>query len=1632
MRPFVLLLAFCGAARAEWSPEFQAGIKRADAALAAGRTDDAKSEAAGLLVPEGADAASRTEMLIKRGELKASLNDFTGAEADLRAAVALRPKDYNALCILTQFLRDRSRLAESLEVARVLVGVTEGIDPKNRAEKWLQRAETYLRLGRFAEAEADVKRALADKPEDAASLWLMAQVLVRADRAHDALPFADRMVAAAADGPERAHAYSQRAQIRLLLGDKKGAHEDVARGFKADPRDHAALEASVQSLRAEGRLDEALALADRMVEGGGVLPAPRRAMLLQQRAEVRRLRGDAPGAEADLRAALGAEPDALPPTRALAETLLDEGKAEESEALATRFLKIAAESAPGLRAEGFLLRSRARDRLGRRADAAADRAEAVRLAPASAEILRDAARAAGRTPEAFAYAERRVAATGASPAAERADALIQRAVLLKSAGRRAEADRDLARALELAPETLFAREQRVLLALEDKRESDAEARVAELFAAVGTAPGRAHAAALALRAKVRAARGLQKEADQDYLAALAEDPASKDEIRARMGALSRQEHQQEMLSYVARLLDGAAAAGRTQEAFAYAERLVAATGSSPAAERADALIQRAVLLKSAGRRAEADRDLARALEFAPDSLFAREQRVLLALEDKRESDAEARVAELFAAVGTAPGRAHAAALALRAKVRAARGLQKEADEDYLAALTEDPASKDEIRALLGALSRQEHQQEMMSYVARLLDGAAAAPPGDEEALKIVVEVLEEMSRQGRVDAAMARDGLLRERASRPAAAAMEGDAAQDARALRVRAATLLEHLGRARVEINDFAGAEADLRAGLAAHPGDFDVLCTLTQFLRERSRLTESLAAAQELVKVTEGIEPMNRAEKWLQRAETLMRLGRTDEAAADVARGLAAKPGDVPSLWLLNQIYLRSGRAREALPWADRMLAAAVSPAERAHAYSQRAQVRAALGDGKGADEDVARALAADPEDHIALEARVQRLRADGRLDEALALADRMVEAGAAAPPTRRAVLLEQRAQVRRARGDGAGAEADLRAALAVEPDALPPLRSLAEVLLEAGKAEESAAAATRYLAVAAESDPGARAAGFIIRARAEDWTGRAAMAAADRSEAVLLAPSSPQVLREAARAAGTPEAALALAGRLVAATSGASASERADALMARADFLKALGRRREAARDLDAALALAPESAPAREQVILLAIDEGRLDDADARVADFFALSVSTSGRERAAVLTLRAKVRAARGMQKESDDDFLAALAEDPGARGEVRSRMAALSRRGRDDEALAYGRRVIESASAASPGDGGALQAILDVVEELVREGRAKDAFAYDGLLRARAATTSPRRRADALMARASLLAAHGRTDEALAELRRAAATVPSEIEPWRRITGLLGRAGRTKEILAAADEFVAVSTGGAPSGAAQAYLWRAGRRAEAGNAKGASADHAAAEAAVPGLHAREPEAGAAWAAAEAARGGPPAAWALLARLRSRSEAAASDKARLAAAEAESRWSAGDAAGGRATFNAALAQDPKAACRATLISDRGRASLAYFDACLARFPDDAVLLNDRGVVLWLVGRKDAALADFRRAGALEPGFLAAALSLSTALEALGRKDEAVHALDTALAAPQSDQTLLGEAREVRARLNSSKR
>ena len=252
-----------------------------------------------------------------------------------------------------------------------------------------------------------------------------------------------------------------------------------------------------------------------------------------------------------------------------------------------------------------------------------------------------------------------------------------------------------------------------------------------------------------------------------------------------------------------------------------------------------------------------------------------------------------------------------------------------------------------------------------------------------------------------------------------------------------------------------------------------------------------------------------------------------------------------------------------------------------------------------------------------------------------------------------------------------------------------------------------------------------------------------------------------------------------------------------------------------------------------------------------------------------------------------------------------------------------------------------------------------------------------------------------LLAARGDKRGARKAYERALAQISTDPRALRALgdpaSGLLD----ARAALPYADRLVASSRYGSPAEKADALQRRAALRAAIGDAAGAEADRRGAAAAAPD--------------------DLDSLWQLLSGDQLPADALALvDARRPAGGRALGAWRVlrgqvrsrlGDAAGAREEFDAAVAQDAAAVCFDELADrERGRAATAYFDACLARFPDRPELYLDRGVARFRAGQAGDAEADFRRALELRPAYTEAGLSLGYALAAAGRREEALAVLD----------------------------
>ena len=289
------------------------------------------------------DENARYVLLVDRGVMRVRQERFNDAITDLKGAIALKPRAYQAYVNLALAYRGLSRRDQALEALNSAIEREPGLAHLHRL-----RARLRLERNEPEEALADFDRAIARERSDS---------------------------------PFRVDDHVERG--RLLL--RRERYADALQAFEAAlavRNDHA----PAQRLRAEalfrlGRFDEVIDAFDRYLETGKPLESVYRGRGLA-RAEL----GKYPGAIEDFTKALELQPSSVVfAYRGWTHLVVDAPK------LALRDFELAIELDPK-NADAYNGRGFARVTLGRVREGVADAAEALRLGPESPRLLYNAAR----------------------------------------------------------------------------------------------------------------------------------------------------------------------------------------------------------------------------------------------------------------------------------------------------------------------------------------------------------------------------------------------------------------------------------------------------------------------------------------------------------------------------------------------------------------------------------------------------------------------------------------------------------------------------------------------------------------------------------------------------------------------------------------------------------------------------------------------------------------------------------------------------------------------------------------------------------------------------------------------------------------------------------------------------------------------------------------------------------------------------------------------------------------------------------------------------------------------------------------------------------------------------------------
>jgi Tfp pilus assembly protein PilF len=827
--------------------------------------------------------------------------DDARALKDLGWALGLDPDDIKALRLMVQIRGRRPDLALPAEVEPLRGGARrdelDGLrvrfeaaraahDPAaaalaekftvaaGKAPVW-QRYDAYrlsvemwLSLGNAAQAQGALER-LQDRDDQAlATLRLWHRVYAGSNR-----------------GPGEGEWLAMVVHLRRQLGDEAGAAAAVRRWLERFPDDRGVLAEAAALELADGRQDDALAHAKRLLASyekatdadmlsivpdhtyfAGLHVSEREKLQMSlenatmvEMARVQRASG--------LRAAV----------EMLARIQVARGHDAEAAAYLNRLEKEALSAAPADRADAYRRSARIRTALGDREGAAASMRLALALTPEDAATLDeaiDAETASGHLSDALRLTDRLEKVTQASEPRQRADAYLKTAKVRSALKDRSGAAESLQRAVALVPDDADALRELVSLELARGRPNQAlpYAERLEKVAEVKERDPRRRADSYRKTAQVKSALKDADGAAASLQKALDASPRDADTLREFIALESSR--------------------GRPQEALKYADRLLAALEDAPAAERAAAYRSKAGVQRELKDDGGAASSLQAALALAPgDAELSREASELesatlrasieAALAKGQPAQALSFAQRRAKVLENAEPRVRADAYRKTAEIERALGDESAAMADLQRAQALAPADARDLRETIAA-----------ELAAGRPGKALTAGPHDAGSLQ---DSIERALAQGHP-----RDALAD--ADRLVAAAKDASAVERAEAYRRKAA--VQHA------LADATGEEDSLRRALEAAPRDARVLRAWSEFQAGLGRPTEARDALRRALEASPG------------EAETLRLLldSSRDKPAEALASFSAAPPdGGARAQWLALRAQARALAKDDAAARAD-----------------------------------------------------------------------------------------------------------------------------------------------------------------------------------------------------------------------------------------------------------------------------------------------------------------------------------------------------------------------------------------------------------------------------------------------------------------------------------------------------------------------------------------------------------------------------------------------------------------------------------------------------------------------------------------------------------------------------------------
>ena len=319
-------------------PESIAEISRVlEAEGAFGPLADVLDGQANALELQG-DPASARELWARLAEIaEAKLQDLPRAIAAWRRAVAIEPR-VEAFDALARLHTGRNEHAAAVGWLEQRLEVSA---PSERAATVVRLAQAQLGAGRLERALDCLERALADDPNARNVRDLLAEQYRRAARWQQLAQLLTDGAEFVDEAPERLARLREAADIHLQrLDSPSDAIPLLERATELAPDDRTLQTTIADAFRAAGRLDDAQAILDRLIEAYGRRRPPERANVHYQLARIARVRADHEAALAQLDIAAGIDMGHAEIHRMLGDVAREAGQLERAERAYRKLLLI--------------------------------------------------------------------------------------------------------------------------------------------------------------------------------------------------------------------------------------------------------------------------------------------------------------------------------------------------------------------------------------------------------------------------------------------------------------------------------------------------------------------------------------------------------------------------------------------------------------------------------------------------------------------------------------------------------------------------------------------------------------------------------------------------------------------------------------------------------------------------------------------------------------------------------------------------------------------------------------------------------------------------------------------------------------------------------------------------------------------------------------------------------------------------------------------------------------------------------------------------------------------------------------------------------------------------------------------